>query len=173
MLRGALLAWMLKLSDLSFSDYILEPNQRPAGRLTDPSLYPFVSDVATRFQDLDLLGHINNVAMTGMFEEARYIFGQQAGFSECLSPGSRIMVASVQVHFLSEAFHGDPVRFYIGVGYLGSSSWRLRALGRQGDKAVMIGDASIVHATSSGPAPLPSGLRTILEGLRMRIGEGA
>ena len=40
--------------------------------------YPFQIEVATRFQDLDTLKHINNVAIAGLYEESRLQFHREA-----------------------------------------------------------------------------------------------
>ena len=166
-------SWVLiyKMSEAGIQSATFAPNTRPAAYLGDPALYPFHVDVETRFQDLDLLGHVNNVAMAAMFEEARFAFGTVADFSAHLEAESRIMVASVQIHFLSEAFHGTPIRFFLGAGYIGTASWRLRALGQQQGRNVMMGDASVVHSNRNGTAELPTGLRQALKAKRLIASE--
>jgi len=47
---------------------------RPDPALFDPARYPFGNSVTTRFADLDPNGHINNVAMAAVFEDARLRF---------------------------------------------------------------------------------------------------
>ncbi|NJM51250.1 MAG: hypothetical protein HC843_10575 [Sphingomonadales bacterium] len=41
---------------------------RPEAWQMRPESYPFSHLTETRFADLDLLGHINNVSMAGLFE---------------------------------------------------------------------------------------------------------
>jgi len=47
---------------------------RPAPWRLDPATYPHHDIIQTRFQDLDVLGHINNVAWAALFETARVRF---------------------------------------------------------------------------------------------------
>ena len=144
------------------------PNLKPERSLLEPSIYPFTTDIATRFQDLDMLGHINNVSMAGMFEEARYSFGIVLEIAKTLE-GGRIVVGSVQLHYLAESFHGSPIWFGIGIGYIGQKSWRIRCLACQNDRPVMVGDASIVHSRHGATAPLPLKLREGLEHYRLKV----
>ena len=50
---------------------------RPAPWRLDPASYPHHDVIQTRFQDLDVLGHINNVAWAALFETARIRFYHQ------------------------------------------------------------------------------------------------
>jgi acyl-CoA thioester hydrolase len=47
---------------------------RPESWQLNPDSYPFSHLTETRFADMDLLGHINNVAMAGLFEHGRGMF---------------------------------------------------------------------------------------------------
>ena len=47
---------------------------KPQSWQLDPASYPFNHRAETRFADLDLLGHINNVSMAGLFEHGRGMF---------------------------------------------------------------------------------------------------
>jgi hypothetical protein len=49
---------------------------RPDPTRLDPATYPVTVTIQTRFQDLDVLGHINNVAMAALFESGRVRFNQ-------------------------------------------------------------------------------------------------
>ena len=52
---------------------------RPAPWRLDLSRYPDLEEVQTRFQDLDPMGHLNNVAFAAMFEHARVRYNQRLG----------------------------------------------------------------------------------------------
>ena len=52
---------------------------RPEAWRTDIAAYPFSATTETRFQDLDVLGHINNVAMAALFENGRVRFNRSLG----------------------------------------------------------------------------------------------
>jgi acyl-CoA thioester hydrolase len=54
---------------------------RPDPTRLTPSAYPHSETIQTRFQDLDPLGHINNVAMAALFESGRVRFNQAMGLA--------------------------------------------------------------------------------------------
>lgn len=147
--------------------FLAEANKRPPRSLADPFLYPWRTEVAARFQDLDPNGHVNNVAMAAMFEEARLRFHASFGLPSLIGEGAGLMVASVQLHYLAEAHYPAPVRFSMGVGYLGSSSWRLLAAAHQGELCVALGDATLVHHRAGRPARTPDPIRETLAAHRL------
>ena len=114
-----------------------------------------------------MLGHINNVAIGALFEEARFAFGSRVDLRGNAENGV-VMVGSVHINYLAEARHGTPMRFYLGVGYLGRSSWRLWAAAYQTDRCVMIGDTTTIYTEDRRPSPLPNTLRDALEGFRLK-----
>ena len=62
---------------------------RPEAWRLDPASYPHHDVIQTRFQDLDVLGHINNVAMAGLWRQldavlARISAGEPAVPDEAL-----------------------------------------------------------------------------------------
>ena len=108
---------------------LFNPNPRWPDVLKDRRIYPFSTQIPVRFQDLDPNHHVNNVAVVAMFEEARYRFGVVVREQE-FSPIYGIVTAAQELHYVAESFHGPPLSFHIGVGYIGSRSWRLWAAQR-------------------------------------------
>ncbi len=119
-------------------------------------------EISTRYGDLDLNGHVNNVAMAAIFQEAR------AGFFAAIGlrwppGGQRPMVASVQIDYLAEAFHPEPIRMNIGVLEIGRSSWMVAALAVQRDKACALCRAALVCTEDRRPAAIAQNLREAFE----------
>ena len=134
-----------------------------------PDAYPHHVPVETRFQDLDPLGHINNVAMAALFEQARVRFNRQhlLPFGRHEQPHVRWLVARVDVNYLAEAHFPDPVDMASGIGRVGGSSWTMLSAGFQQGRCVALCDTVIVYTANGAPAALPDALRSTLGNLAM------
>ncbi len=131
----------------------------------DPAFYPFAAEVETRFQDLDPLGHINNVAMAALFEQGRVRFNRNMlDELHSRSAGERWLIAKVDINYLAEGFFPAPVLVCTGIGRIGSSSWTLLAAAFQ-DRSdgtrvcVATCDCVLVMTGKDGPIPIPGDLR--------------
>src|SRR3546814_20734227 len=74
---------------------------KPESWRLSPAAYRFVTSIDTRFQDIDTMGHINNVAISGIFETARIRFHHHLG-RHPQEQGVRWLVANVNLNFRSE-----------------------------------------------------------------------
>ena len=83
--------------------------------------YPYSTITQTRFGDMDLLGHINNVAMAGLFENGRVRFNHSLGMAS-LSEGERWLIAAVQINYIREAHFPDDAEICSGISRIGNSS---------------------------------------------------
>jgi acyl-CoA thioester hydrolase len=120
---------------------------RPAPWRLDPAAYPHHDIVQTRFADLDVLGHINNVAWAALFETARVrFFGTLLGST----PGkNRGLVANVEINYLAEGnFPGD-LQMVHGIGQLGTRSWQALGLALQNGVPMATCDVTIVTANGA------------------------
>lgn len=138
---------------------------RPDPARLDPAHYPHRTTIQTRFQDLDVLGHINNVAMAALFENARVRFNRAldlAGWS-----GHRWLVAQVEINYLAEAYFPDDVEVATGIGDVGNRSWQILSAAFQNGACVATCDVVIVMSASGGLTTLPDDFRTGLEASRV------
>jgi acyl-CoA thioester hydrolase len=133
-------------------------------RLT-PSAYPHSETIQTRFQDLDPLGHINNVAMAALFESGRVRFNQAMGLSGW--KGHRWLVARIEINYLAEGNFPADVEVATGIGEIGTRSWQILSTAFQQGFAIATCDASIVMSDSSGATRLPDDFRAGLEKYRI------
>lgn len=125
--------------------------------------YPVFIVVPTRFSDLDTLGHVNNVAMAGVFETARVHFHHSFG-KHPTDLGVRWMVAAVDLKFVAEAHFPEPVQVYSAVGHIGNSSWTVAQAAFQGEECVATCDTVMVMHGSRGKCVIGEDLRAIMQG---------
>ncbi len=128
----------------------------------DVASYPFRSVTQTRFGDMDLLGHINNVAMAGLFEDGRVRFNRSLGERERRQPGERWLIAAVSINYINEGHFPDDMIIMSGIGRIGTSSWVIESAAFQNGKCVATCDTTIVYTGESGPKPISDEFRTEL-----------
>lgn len=131
---------------------------RSQGWQRNPNAYPFGTVTETRFQDLDPLGHINNVAMAALFENGRVRFNRHLAL-ENWQPGERWLVASVTIDYVAEAHFPDPLEVRSGIGRVGTSSWDIYSAAFQCGHCVAVCQTTLVLTNAAGPAPMSDGLR--------------
>ena len=139
---------------------------RPDAWRQDAAAYPHGTSIQTRFQDLDPLGHINNVAMAALFETARVRFNHALGLMRFR--GHRWLVAQVRVDYLAEAHHPDDVEIRSAIGDIGTRSWQILAVAFQGGRAVATSDVVLVMERQTGASSLPAEFREALERCRVK-----
>lgn len=131
--------------------------------------YPHSIEVETRFQDLDLLGHINNVALAGIFENGRVRFNRLLQASRnARESGDRWLVARVEVNYLAEAHFPEPILITNGIGQIGNRSWQILSAAWQDGKVVGLCDSTLVYQSASGHTSLSDEMRAELSALRMK-----
>jgi acyl-CoA thioester hydrolase len=133
---------------------------KPDPALLDPARYPFHTDIATRFADLDVNLHINNVAMVGLLETGRVLFHRASGFVEALGEGLGAMVVSLAVEYLGQGYFPDPVQMHAGALSIGTRSYTLAHLVTQGGRTVAYAQGVMVCVRDGAPAPIPEAFAT-------------
>ncbi len=128
--------------------------------------YPFSHNAETRFADMDLLGHINNVAMAGLFEHGRGMFNHAIGVQRRAS-GQRWLIVSVNLDYIAEAHFPEHVAIASGIHRIGSSSWDIASAAFQGGECKATCITTIVLAGKDGPSPISDELRGEFERLRV------
>lgn len=130
--------------------------------------YPWAMEMQTRFADMDVNRHLNNVAITRFFEEARIRFNWNLIANHALSVRPHYLVAHVAVDYLGEGRYPAPLTLTYAVGPIGTSSFRCLMGMFQAEKAIALCDSVLVHRGESGPAPLPAELRARLEAFPLK-----
>jgi acyl-CoA thioester hydrolase len=137
------------------------------GRLVLAS-YPWVQAMETRFADMDVNRHLNNVAFSRFFEEARIRFNWNLFAADDGSVRPRYLVAHVAIDYLGEGSYPAPVTLGYAVGSIGRTSFRSQKAMFQNDRCIALCDTVLVHRGDDGPAPLPDDLRTRLEAFALK-----
>lgn len=122
--------------------------------------YPHHDVIQTRFQDIDVLGHINNVAMAALFETGRVRFNRMMGLSH--RRGHRWLVANVEINYLAEGQMAD-MEMGHGIGRIGTRSWSILASAFQDGVCIATCDTVVVMEQKIGHAELPADFRADLE----------
>ena len=128
----------------------------------DAAAYPFETQIDTRFQDLDTLGHINNVAMAGIFETARIRFHHHLG-RHPNERGVRWLVAALSLSFVQEAHFPAPVVIRCGLSGIGRTSWTILCAAFQKGECVATCDTVMVAQGAEGRSVLDDELRLAMK----------
>jgi acyl-CoA thioester hydrolase len=137
----------------------------------DLANYPHHVELETRFQDLDPLNHINNVAMAGIFENGRVRFNRDmVDFIAQREAGDRWLVARVEVNYLAEAHFPDPVLIGNAIGHIGNRSWHILSAASQNGQIVALCDTVLVYQSGSGAGAIADDMRQELQARRFKIG---
>ncbi|MFC4292935.1 acyl-CoA thioesterase [Sphingorhabdus arenilitoris] len=129
-----------------------------------PESYPFSHLTETRFADLDLLGHINNVSMAGLFEHGRGMFNHSIA-AQRRTEGQRWLIAAVDINYIAEAHFPQPVRIASGISRIGNSSWDIASAAFQDGECKATCLTTIVLTEASGSVPISDDLRREFERL--------
>ncbi len=131
--------------------------------------YPWQFELQTRFADMDVNRHLNNVAITRFFEEARIRFNWNLFSAEPGPVRPRYLVAHVAVDFLGEGRYPEPLLLGYAVGDIGRSSFRAQKAMFQNGRCIALCDTVLVHRGEAGPAPLPDALRARLAAFPLQV----
>jgi acyl-CoA thioester hydrolase len=134
---------------------------RPAPFRLDLASYPKRETVQTRYQDLDAMGHINNVAFAAMFENARVRFNWALGRMD-RTDGFRAVVAMNAINYLAEGGYPADVEIATGIGRIGNRSWDIVAVMHQDGRAIATCD-TVIAMTHPREGGIPGDFREALE----------
>lgn len=142
---------------------------RPTAERLLVDLYPLRVTMPTRFQDLDPMDHLNNVAIAALFEDARVRFNRALG--RLNRPGGfRAVVAMNAVNYLAEGSYPEEVEVGVGTGHIGTRSYEILAVMIQAGRAIATNDAVIV--VTDPRDGIPADYRAALEAHRWQGGYG-
>lgn len=137
-------------------------------RRRDAGNYPWAVEMQTRFADMDVNRHLNNVAITRFFEETRIRFNQSLITVQPISVRPHYLVAHVAIDYLGEGSYPAPLTLTYAIGHIGTTSIRCLMGMFQKGSCIALCDSVLVHRGETGPAPLPQELRTRLEAFPLK-----
>ena len=118
-------------------------------------------EVPPRYSDLDPMGHLNNVAIAGMFETGRVGFHHQLT-ARPAELGVRWLVAAITLNYIEEMQFPHPVVIASGFSGVGNSSWTILSAAFQDGRCCATCETVIVMQG-------PQGRRRITEELRAQM----
>jgi acyl-CoA thioester hydrolase len=133
--------------------------------LADPAGYRLFHQVGLRFRDLDLLGHVNNVALTGWLEDARVALELPVQPASASYVGPVVVLLDLHVQYLEEIHFGDEVKVGIRVQRIGTTSITIGEAVFANGKCAAIAEVVevLIDQESRKPVPWPSEFRAIFE----------
>jgi len=143
---------------------------KDVARRRDPAAYATSLTLDTRFGDMDVNGHLNNVAFARLFEETRVRFLRfGSGAPVGKKAPSSVVVGHVAIDYLAEGNYPAPVTLTLAIGRIGSSSFTVAMAAFQEGQCIALCDSVLVHRDpETGPSPIPPALRERLEALRLK-----
>ena len=143
---------------------------KPESWRLNPASYPVHLDLQTRFQDMDINGHLNNVAFAALFESGRVLMNRAVRPMDDRPANERTMVAAVEINYLGEGNFPDPVEIATGIGRLGTSSWTIVQAMFQNGRCIATCDTVVVCRTDGAARPLRAEMGRELEAKLARAG---
>jgi acyl-CoA thioester hydrolase len=137
---------------------------RPDPALLVAARYPFHCTIETRFSDLDVNQHINNVSLIGLLEEGRVRFHRESGYHQASQAWSMTtMVASLAVEFIGQSHFPEPLEMHVGAVRIGRTSYELCQLVSQKNEAVAFARSVLVCMRDNQPFAIPPDYRESVE----------
>lgn len=131
---------------------------KPSPAQRDPQNYPFSTEVASRYADLDPMGHINNVAIAGLFETGRILFHRVLR-SHPSDLGLRWLVAATSLNYLAEMHFPEPVLIASGFLRVGNTSWTIASAAFQDGECCATCETVIVMQGPEGRCHITQEMR--------------
>ncbi|MBM4189006.1 MAG: acyl-CoA thioesterase [Gemmatimonadetes bacterium] len=133
--------------------------------LGDPRAYDFINPVLLRFRDLDMLGHVNNVALAGWLEDGRVAL--ELPIQPCTPSysGPVIVLLEARIRYLEEIHLPDHVEVGTRIQKLGQTSVVIgQGVFANGKCAAMAEFVEVlIDPGTRRPTPWPADFRAHLE----------
>lgn len=128
----------------------------------DRAIFPVTFSIPTRFDDLDLQGHVNNAAVPVILQEARVAFNKAVDLPALIGP-MRPLIAGITIEYAAELVHPGVIEVGTGVARIGRTSFTIQQIARQNGRAAIYAETTLVVADHNGAAPIPDALCRNLE----------
>ncbi len=140
--------------------------------------YPHVVEIASRYADVDDLGHINNLALAALYEDGRTRFFMDHDIWK--TPQEReggptegvMMVVSLQIDFIAQTHYPDPIIIHNGVCRMGRRSFSTHQLATQNGAPVSLCEATFAYVGAQGAVAMPAAIVASLADVLVQHGNG-
>lgn len=141
--------------------------EAPPGR----AAFKHFRTIATRWNDNDVYGHLNNVVYYSLFDTAVNAMLIEAGLLDPASSPVVGLVVETGCSYFSSLTSPEPVEVGVAVEHLGRSSvrYRLGVFGAGAPAAAAAGKFTHVYVDrkTNRPVPIPDGHRELMESLKV------
>lgn len=137
--------------------------------MTTPEHYPARYDIPARFADLDVNMHLNNVAASTFYEEARASMHieQFLSWMSAKPARSHFLVARTAIEYVAEGPYPAVYTVGIGISRIGTSSF-VDSLGLfVDDRLIGACDTVMVHCINGVSTPIPDDMRIAMDKLHV------
>ncbi|GCE44316.1 Predicted thioesterase [Rhodococcus wratislaviensis] len=126
--------------------------------------FPCQREISLIFADIDTIGHVNNVAISRFFEEARVSLHRMVDNHLAAAVPRRLLLVHIDIDYLAEVFYPGDVQLGIGVTRIGRTSVQHSAALFQNGRCVAVSKSVDVNTVEGqvGPAELDAGHRSAL-----------
>ena len=135
--------------------------------------YPYATELDTRFGDMDVQRHLNNVALAGLYEEARVRFVSSLYQIHLRPDGQRPVLAEATIRYLAEGRYPGRLVAAAGLLRLGRTSYVIGQAMFQNTVCIGTADIVIVWTETGRPCPVPEAFRQALAAALIETGEAA
>lgn len=143
---------------------LVPATERPHPARLSKALYPVTGLALARYGDMDANGHVNNLALESVHENARAEFNERI-FPGIYNPAARtirLVTANNVVHFLAEVHWPSTIETGLGIGRLGRTSYVVSTALFIGEDCVGLCDTVLVVLGDDGPIAIPEQARELL-----------
>lgn len=125
---------------------------------------PYVGTMELRWSDQDLYGHVNNVRLLTLTEEARVRAAHAWGDGD-VGAGTQRVVRAMTTEYEAPVQYGPELTVKVWVARIGGTSYTLRHELWQEGRRALVCDAVMVHldAQTGRPEPISDERRALLE----------
>lgn len=107
--------------------------------------------VPLRWSDQDLNGHINHARIVTLLEESRILWRRSADELDTFAGfGRGQVVASITLDYRRPVEYGSDFTVSISVGRIGTKSYQVRLIGRQGGEVAVDAHTTMVMVDDAG-----------------------
>lgn len=149
---------------------LISTASRPHPQRLEAGSYPVQHPIDARYRDMDANGHLNNLALESLHENARATLNTRIfpGVYDRTSRRLRIVTATSVVHFLREAHWPAVIHTAVGIGRVGRTSFVASTALFVDDACISLCDTVLVLLDDDGPTPIPADPRAHLESLQLQ-----
>ena len=130
-------------------------------RLAEAAM-PYRTGLQSRFDDVDMQGHLNNAAIAVLLQEARIRYAHDR-FGAALAERYSIVVGSIFIDYAGELLFPGTIEIGVGVLEIGRSSFVLGNVACQNGSIATFAEVALILTDRARPVTIPDDIRARME----------